>query len=70
MAGLDRAALQTLVEHAVAERLAGAVLPAGRAAHTTVQVTDRTVSSGGAPVLAAAVATHVVRAATGGARRG
>jgi hypothetical protein len=70
MARLDRAALQTLVTQAVAERLAGAALPAGRATRTTVQVTDRSVSTGGAPAVAAAVATQVVRAATGGARRG
>jgi hypothetical protein len=69
MAGLDRATLQGLVERAVADRLAGAALPAGRVARATMQVTDRTVSTGGAAAVAAAVATQV-GLATGGTPRG
>jgi hypothetical protein len=70
MAGLDRATLQALVERAVTDRLASAALFEGRAARATMQVTDRTVSTGGAGAVAAAVAAQVAHAATGGARRG
>ena len=70
VARLDRAALATLVELAVARRLETAALPAGFSARLTVHATDRSVSTGGAPAIAAAVATQVALAATGGTRRG
>jgi hypothetical protein len=67
---LDARELQTLVEHAVARELANAALPEGPTMRAAVQVTERSLATGGASAVAGAVAAGVARAAGGGSRRG
>ena len=72
-AGVDRLdgnELRALVERAVTRELSDAPLPAGRTMRAAVQITARTVTTGGAPGVAAAVASGIATAARGGARRG
>jgi hypothetical protein len=67
---LDGNELRALVERAVARELGDASLPPGRTMRGAVQVTARSVSRGGAAGIAAAVASSISVAASGGPRRG
>lgn len=70
VAGLDAAEVRALVEHAVAQHLGEASLPAGRTMRADVQITSRSVRNGGAAGIASAVASGITAATAGGLRRG
>jgi hypothetical protein len=62
--------LRALIELAVARDVANATLPAGRTMRAAVQVSTSSLTTGGGPAVANAVAAGVTRAITGGSSRG
>jgi hypothetical protein len=65
--GLDPVELRRLVQRAVTDRLAETRLPTGPAARNSVRIEAPSITRGGAPEVAAAIAAGVARA-TGGER--